>query len=711
MSSYSESDRDQQITRTILDAMVVADELEQQNRMADLLDHLRKTMGEVQVEPIFVPGDGDGEVRIHINSAFLALRAREAFVSVQLGQGTRSGHSFLALYEANNPTVPEADINLRYWMDRLRIMLAMDHSDYTAAAAWCLDFIQLANAFYGGRNSLLLFAEGTLAAACSRMGLTLTAESIYQTAQKRVEPGDANWAALAVNVGSFYFNNGKRAEAFETYDRGIKILESLSRRTLRSRINLIRLLNRRADCYAADGDWTSALADIYFGLCECDAVRMTAKYQGARSADAAISEDIENLLRLISRCDQSALDGRKVIMALLIERNSAIASKIRSVNPPPVEREKIYLSGAEGDATAAELTRYWHPIAESDLSNAINAETVTLFVSATLLSKSEVAGISALVVPGSAPKVYQWSVTQPLLVDLFYELMHPPPGISSEELSGWARPWHDRELMDLTREIVPVSDLERCDISNGLIILPSGPMWRFPYAAVPILNAPLGLATPFVLSTPNAINLRYPDGGEWIGHFDLISLPRALTDLRASKVAAISCGAAMVLFGSVAEMASITGEEKPSVFIYSGHGNIGRSSQNLVLANSENLDISRLRGVIREGGSAVLNACWLGRVHDRSGTEPVDLALSLIAWGAHSVVGGVGPVSDRAASDFMSKLMPEVRPGRTLAHSMRHTYQRLIECDGELPLSRWACYSTFGRSVEYLYDGEVPVLS
>jgi hypothetical protein len=247
--------------------------------------------------------------------------------------------------------------------------------------------------------------------------------------------------------------------------------------------------------------------------------------------------------------------------------------------------------------------------------------------------------------------------------------------------------------------VVPVDELSARLRDSGrteLRIVPIGPMWRFPYAAVPIGGTPLGALVPIVLTTGPSANTPAPRSRRWAGHFDL-SLPNAVAELSNTFTSTRAAGIDLGLFSTHAELADTA---PVSHLIFAGHGVLGRGQQELKLASGErctSLDLS----VLTPGASVVLNACWSGTVLDDIGADPADLTLSLIGEGAHSVLGTIGPVADTQAGEFLAACLHALATGASVAESAHQAIRTRLATDPDLPLSAWACYTTTGRRASF----------
>jgi CHAT domain len=177
-------------------------------------------------------------------------------------------------------------------------------------------------------------------------------------------------------------------------------------------------------------------------------------------------------------------------------------------------------------------------------------------------------------------------------------------------------------------------------------------------------------------------------------------LPTAVDELRETTSAAKDLGRDLSLFGSLDELKDIGAATPVSMLIFAGHGLIGRSDQQLVLAGRQRCDASEFQGLAL-GATVILNACWSGYVFDHYGSDSAQQALEFLVAGAHSVLGTMGPISDRRAGEFLRECLPPLAAGRPLAHAYQETLTRLLADDPDRPLASWASYAAIGRHTDF----------
>ena len=232
------------------------------------------------------------------------------------------------------------------------------------------------------------------------------------------------------------------------------------------------------------------------------------------------------------------------------------------------------------------------------------------------------------------------------------------------------------------------------DDGEGLIVAPLGLLWRFPFHALPVDGSVLGAVVPLTFSTPAARNVPAAREGTWMGHFDL-SLPFAVSDLVGVLDAARRHQVRIELLDHFNDL---TMSPAPSALFFSGHGVGLGASQHLRLVGQDRAGIAEI-GPLAPGASCLIDACWTGAVIDALGTDPVDLPLSLLARGAHSVWAAVGPVADQRAATMLDVLLEHWRPGTSLAQASCMALRKLLGGDPELPLVECALRDDWTRAL------------
>jgi hypothetical protein len=631
-----------------------------------------------------------------ISPAWLILRAREAFLSLTLGQHKEGAHhGWLNLYEMASPVVPEANPELRFWMDRLRIVAAAEHDAHLTAAAWAFDLEDLIAAGDYADPEARLETLPALARAADALGFPRTADALHQQALD-VSATPDNLARAKLSYGSFLFSTDPE-RALELYDEVIATLADVKSPTTGDFRELAKALRRRADGHFRAGDLVSGLRDSERGL-ECiEQARAKGRYTSVRSVDRIIGSDVDLLLAGVSRCSSEISSPEVALRMFLRAANSSVAAALRTDPTRDRPPRAVYLSDdSPGTVMQARLSASWAPVDDSTVESVMEAEP-TLMIATTGRSSSHVFGFTLFAAGGSLTlRPWQLPDSSDALGGVLRQLMRPAREQAEEgESSAWDLPANSPILAQLAETMLPVEELGDLH-AGGLRIAPIGAMWSFPFACLPIEGKPLGAEAPLVLSVPLAISTPPPSTSRWIGHFDH-SLEYALRDQRNAVRAAAAQETPMRLVDRAEDL----NDMDVSLFLFSGHGTGLGIDQRLRLASGESASAGDFGG-IAHGASFILNACWSGNVMDVTGIDPVDLPLSLLAQGAHSVWAAFGSIGDRRAALASEALLHEVRADQTLSQAAWRAYQSLLDADPALPLREWATHSTIGRSTEYL---------
>jgi tetratricopeptide (TPR) repeat protein len=705
-------ERESESVEAVVTAINEASELQDRGEEGAALGRLRRAINENSSRfEVSMKREGTRLVT-HIHPAWLILRAREAFLSLTLGQSSEGAHhGWLNLYEMASPVLPESNSELRFWMDRLRIVAALEHDAYLIAAAWAVDLEDLITGEEHPDTEARLESLGALANAASHLGFPRTAESFYQQALEVPSTPD-NLARVKLTYGSFLFDSEEPERALGLYDEVIETLSHVESPTAGDFQELAKALRRRADCKFRAGEFASGLQDSERGLEHVDQAREKGRYSSVRSIDRAIATDVDQLLAGISRCPTEISSPDVALRMFLHAANSSVVAALRT--DPELLRRALLQPESTSDAAPntssgvflhddrpgtlmqAKLARSWKRVDESTVERMMNTEP-TLMIAATGHHDSQVVGFSLLIADGSL-RLRPWRLdsSKEGLGQILTELMQPAQKFLEEgKASAWDLSPGSPSLIELAEKILPIGELSDV-LMRGLRISALGAMWNFPFACLPVHGEPLGVAAPLVLSVPLVANTPAPSANQWAGHFDH-SLEYALRDQQNAAWAAAANASPMRLV----DRAENLRDESITLFMFSGHGTGLGLHQRLRLSSGEMTSAVDLGGTAH-GASFVLNACWSGNVMDVTGTDPVDLPLLLLAQGAHSVWAGFGSINDRRAALASEALLREVRPDRTISQAAQHAFRSLLDDNPELPLREWATHGTIGRSTNYL---------
>ncbi|WP_351235369.1 CHAT domain-containing protein [Streptomyces sp. NPDC002133] len=724
LNSPPEQTPDDEIGRMVLSALNEARRLEGRSP-AQALHVLRQAMQRINVSPDFGSDaqsrlKNDGILRFTLPPLALALRAAEAHASALTGQWTQAPHAFIAMYEQLNPSLPESNVLLRISMNRLRMLAASMHRHWEAVLSFALDQI---DALDGPAAAARLWGEtdavardryrnealASVAVASSHLQLPHTAKSLYRKVMATQEDDSPERAAVLTQYGALLFKTGERDEAFRCYDRAVQISAALTEPTLLDVQQHIRALRFRADCFLRNDQHTSALEDTLTALRLCDKARDLSLYQSARSADSVVVDHITFLLQVLNHVPAAEVVPAAAVEVFLLSANSSAAAALRTrrrANPHTLR----YLSDSTVASTvSAELSTWWRPVDEQDITDALHPQQPTLMIAATWAGDDSAGGFTLFLPGGGAAVFHPWQLDNEACeacglkscapARLFHELLNPPPGSGSQDPSAWHLSPQDPALACLAARLLPreplTAVLENAAPESTLKICPLGPLWRLPFAALPVGDQPLGTILPIVLGTPNAVAAPMSRKQAWLSHFDL-ALPLALTDLSNVVQEAARREVELTLVDTKQELQQQLGNN-PSLIVLSCHGTGVGAGQTLHMAGGDTLNANDFEPV-PAGSTFIIDCCWTGAVHDPQGMEALNLPLTLLAKGAHSVIGAIGPVNDHHASALLHRVLPQLQqPGVTPATALFRAWRSALEQDSDMPLNAWASFNTVAR--------------
>jgi len=234
-----------------------------------------------------------------------------------------------------------------------------------------------------------------------------------------------------------------------------------------------------------------------------------------------------------------------------------------------------------------------------------------------------------------------------------------------------------------------------------LVVVPHGPAYAVPFAALPWRGAPLAerLAVtqipsasvlPFLLRTaplPQASMLAIgnPARMAYKAAFDrtaqpLPPLPEAEAEARA--VAAGYAGST-VITGASATAAAVRKElPRHRILHLATHGVMSEDApllSALLLADGESLTLDELIGMRLNADLVVLSACNSGTGKENDGNDVLGFTRGLLVAGARSAIVSLWPVNDAATRVLMVRFYAELRRGLSSAAALRTAQMALRE--------------------------------
>lgn len=239
----------------------------------------------------------------------------------------------------------------------------------------------------------------------------------------------------------------------------------------------------------------------------------------------------------------------------------------------------------------------------------------------------------------------------------------PPPLVGAVTASAGKR----AKLLDelLVRPLADFID------GRELVIVPIGPLYALPWAALPSLRgAPLSIA-PSATAWATAARRKGPDIALLVGG---PGVPGAVGEV--GKLRTVYPGARLIDGENATSEAVLEALEGVGLAHLVAHG--AHEPANALFSRLDLVDgplfaheAARLSNPPEQ---VVLAACELAMSHIRPGEEPLGFAGSLLASGSRAVVGAIARVGDRAAADAMAdlhrRLALGISPAQALAQSV-----------------------------------------
>ena len=686
----------------VYEVLQLSSRLESEGKSARALHELRKFKNQNTVDPRAKTTFSDGILSSHISPAWLMLSARESRLTISLGQWTDSAHGWLFVYEQASPLLPESHRGLRIEMDLLRITAALDHENFYAALAWCLDLLEVSDEL--GAPDLREVALLNMSICADRLGMPNTGRGIISSLMTREDPTPQTQRFLAAQA----FDAGDLRSALDGYARIVRHYEQVAHPTFVDVHHWVGTLRRRGDCHLRLGQSGPAQRDILEAWRLIDRARQMANYQAARSADREIRQELYETAVILAQIDADQLDPQLVAEVLLRVTNSSVSASIRGVDQPS-EYSEVYLEGkAPGSTSVAGVARNFRQISHTDISELMATETPTMFSFLVGEFAGEIFGLTLLIEANRDPTVRSWRVgpgcpicglagckPASLLEDL---LAHP--GGSESRSSAWDVPLSQLRIGCLAALLFPMDRLAQLvESESDLVICPVDSMWGFPFGAVPVAGQLLGTALTVVYSTPLARNVPPARSSAWAGHFDL-TLPFATRDLSEFFRVGQALNKTCELFDTVAGLREQVISRAPNLIVVSCHGRGRGGKQRVLLAGGEPMGVDDVPALI-EGANVILSACWVGGAQDELGIETINMPLVLLSSGAHGVVGALRPVDDEGASEFFARVIGLLGRGEPVGPATRAVWSSMEPLSRDLALRDWAAFLPVSRGVNW----------
>lgn len=248
-----------------------------------------------------------------------------------------------------------------------------------------------------------------------------------------------------------------------------------------------------------------------------------------------------------------------------------------------------------------------------------------------------------------------------------------------------------------------------------LVIEPDGPLWRLPFAALPMRGEPLGLLRPLVMAPSAAVmvharTVEPPRSGGVALVVGNPTMPageglRPLPGAEAEARAIADALPSILLTGDAATVAAVEAElDHVDVLHLATHGAEASDPRDAWLALADGPDgesglwtTARILELERCPALVVLSACETGRgTITRDGV--IGPARAFLAAGARSVIVSLARVDDAVTARFMAHIYDALAHG-PVSHALREAMRRMyaeLEREGRPWPALWAPFVLIG---------------
>ncbi|GIJ45976.1 hypothetical protein Val02_28620 [Virgisporangium aliadipatigenens] len=231
------------------------------------------------------------------------------------------------------------------------------------------------------------------------------------------------------------------------------------------------------------------------------------------------------------------------------------------------------------------------------------------------------------------------------------------------------------------------------EAATALLLVPSGPLARLPFAALPWNGSTLGAAVPLtVLPSASAsatarpagpaggrsLVVGDPSGMAYVPEGSAVPIPQPAlpaAGVEAWRVAGLLGGAVDLLLGDDATEARVRALLPDAAVVHlATHGVLDPNAPlatAVLLASGESLTAAELFGQRLNADLVVLSACRTGTGTVVRGDELLGLGRAVLAAGARSVVVTLWSISDLSATLFMSEFHRRRLAGESDARALR----------------------------------------
>jgi tetratricopeptide (TPR) repeat protein len=239
----------------------------------------------------------------------------------------------------------------------------------------------------------------------------------------------------------------------------------------------------------------------------------------------------------------------------------------------------------------------------------------------------------------------------------------------------------------------------------SLLVVPSGPLWALPWAALPLQDGRPLVAAASIVLTPSvgvhvALAARRPAEGSGAlvcvgAHEDLDAGPEVV--------------ALREWFGDECESVDprnlttrLSREPREHTVITAVHG---QPPEHASVGLDHYVDLGgglRLRAAdlltTTLGSTLTLGTCFIASAITGPGEEPLSLPTAALCAGANSLTAGIFAIPDRVSADLLAIFYRGLAQGQPAQHALRDAQISHLMKQPSSPLSNWAGIATIGRA-------------
>jgi tetratricopeptide (TPR) repeat protein len=253
-----------------------------------------------------------------------------------------------------------------------------------------------------------------------------------------------------------------------------------------------------------------------------------------------------------------------------------------------------------------------------------------------------------------------------------------------ESTGNNSRSWEERDHQAwaaLSKMFLPEGLIRALKMSGegplDIVMVPSGPLWAFPFAVLPVDGRPL-IALARLLFVPSLGFLSALQSAKQVdaetegvvGHFHP-RLPGALDEQRWLGKPERALGPFTECHDRSSLIRALSSERRSRIATIACHGDSAAGlDQSLWLGDGSRLSAGALLG-LHFPPLVVLGACWSARQEASRGLESLGLAIAVLSRGARGVIGGRSALEDKTTSTVLVETYRGIELGLPAPEALR----------------------------------------